>query len=158
MKLIHRQVRLMNSCLGLDENNFDQMTPINAPEKVVAMAWLLDCGRACMDDPKCQGYAILRNVEPIGSSPCSIYYVISGFINDPQRVSFVIRNATAVRMWTGHNIFLRQIAFLSILDLCTIIVTCSPSKCFLWTDNRWQIGVVSWLYYVYGEIFGTATC
>jgi hypothetical protein len=78
----------------LDEYVFDQMSPVDAPVRVADVTLALDCGRTCSNDQNCQGYVIRRNVNPVDSTTCSIFYAISGFVFDPDHASYVIRNAS----------------------------------------------------------------
>ena len=54
----------------------------------------LHCGRECLADPRCQGFALYRNVQPAGGVTCRRYETLSSIVYDESTVTYFTANAT----------------------------------------------------------------
>jgi hypothetical protein len=77
---------------GYDPPAFDSAFPVDSPNIITTTSTMLDCGRLCVEDPKCEGYAVARNKSPIENTDCYIFYTVTGLQFDPHHVSLVSNN------------------------------------------------------------------
>jgi hypothetical protein len=72
----------------------DNALPSGSPTHTLNLPSALHCGRACLTDPLCQLFAVPRNVAPIGSVSCQIYYQNSTLVYDGTHTTYFTGNNT----------------------------------------------------------------